>query len=149
VGIVGDVRNDRSRVDAEPIVYRPARQLPAAPGRTFLIHSRGESTAVIPIVERELAALDRTLPLQGALPLEEIAAEGLASRRVPVFLVLAFGGLALVLAAVGVYAMLATLVAAREREFGVRIALGSRRSQIVTLVMRHGIRWMALGFGLG
>jgi ABC-type antimicrobial peptide transport system permease subunit len=83
------------------------------------------------------------------LPLEEIAAEGLASRRVPVFLVLAFGGLALVLAAVGVYAMLATLVAAREREFGVRIALGSRRSQIVTLVMRHGIRWMALGFGLG
>jgi predicted permease len=86
IGIVGDVRNDRSRVDAEPIVYRPARQVPAGPGRTFLIHTRSESTAVIPIVERELAALDRTLPLQRALPLEEIAAEGLASRRVPVFL---------------------------------------------------------------
>ena len=149
IGIVGDVRNDRSRVDAEPIVYRPTRQTPAASRRTFLIHTRGESTAVIPIVERELAALDRTLPLQRAVSLGEIAAEGLASRRVPVFLMVAFGGLALVLAAVGVYAMLATLVAARGREFGVRIALGSRRSQIVTLVMRHGIRWMALGFGVG
>jgi predicted permease len=149
IGVVGDVRNDRSRVDAEPIVYRPAGQVPAGPGRTFLIHTRRESTAMIPIVERELAALDRTLPLQRALPLGEIVAEGLASRRVPVFLMVAFGALALVLAAVGVYAMLATLVAAREREFGVRIALGSRRTQIVTLVMRHGIRWMALGFGLG
>jgi ABC-type antimicrobial peptide transport system permease subunit len=45
--------------------------------------------------------------------------------------------------------MLATLVAARAREFGVRIALGSRRAQIVTLVMRYGVRWMALGFGFG
>ena len=149
IGIVGDVRNDRARVDAEPIVYRPVRQAPAGPGSTFLIHTRGQSTAAIPIVERELAALDRTLPLQRAMPLAQIAAEGLASRRLPVFLIVAFGGLALVLAAVGVYAMLATLVAARQREFGVRMALGSRRIQIVTLVMRHGARWMAVGFGVG
>src|SRR5207244_1352954 len=78
--------------------------------------------------------------------------EGLASRRLPLLLIAAFSALALLLSSVGVYAMFASLAAAREREFGVRIALGSRPGAIVGLMLRQGAGWMAaglLGGGIG
>src|SRR3712207_2745630 len=83
------------------------------------------------------------------MPLRAIVDERLSGRRLPVLLMTAFGALALVLASVGVYAMFASMAAAREREFGVRVALGSGRRAIAQLVLRQGAVWMAAGLAGG
>jgi putative ABC transport system permease protein len=72
-----------------------------------------------------------------------------AMRRLPVVLMMSFGALALLLASVGIYAMFASMAAAREREFGVRVALGSSRGAIAGLVLRQGGIWMTVGLAAG
>ncbi|HEV2132544.1 MAG TPA: FtsX-like permease family protein, partial [Longimicrobiaceae bacterium] len=144
IGIVGDVRNDPTRADAEPITYVSRRQNPWDP-QTFLLRTAGDPLVLVRPVERELAALDPGLPLKEATTLRAVLGEGLSGRRLPVILITAFGALALLLASVGVYAMFATMAAAREREFGVRMALGSSRGAIAALVLRQGAVWMAVG----
>lgn len=148
VGIVGDVRNDRARPDAEPMAYRSARQIPA-PTVTFLVRGQGDPLAFVAPIERALASLDRGLPLQQVMPLSTVIGAGLAGRQLPVMLMTAFGVLALLLASVGVYSLFASMTAAREREFGVRLALGSRPSEIAALVLRQGARWIAGGLIVG
>ena len=148
IGIVGDVRNDRARPDAEPMAYRSSRQIPTAL-LTVLLRAQSDPLVLVRPIERELAAIDPGLPLQRAMTLDAVLGEGLASRRLPVLLMTAFGALALLLASVGVYAMFTSMAAAREREFGVRMALGSRPRAIAGLVLRQGVGWMAAGLALG
>jgi putative ABC transport system permease protein len=148
IGVVGDVRNDRARRDAEPMAYRSTRQI-AAPIVTFLMRAQNDPLALTRSVERELAALDRSLPLQRVASLQAVLEDGLADRRLPVVLMTAFGGLALLLSSMGVYSLFASMTAAREREFGVRLALGSRPRAIAGLVLRQGAGWMAAGLLLG
>src|SRR6185295_6703715 len=144
VGIVGDVRNDLTRSGAEPMAYRTNRQ-ESTQRVAILLRTRGDPLALVKPVQRELTALDRSLPLQDAMTLGAAVGEGLASRHLPVMLMTAFGALALLLASVGVYGMFASMAAAREREFGVRMALGSRPSAIAGLMLRQGAAWMAAG----
>lgn len=148
VGIAGDVRNDRSKSDAEPVLYRPARQEPW-PFPSFLLRTSGDPLALLRPVERELAAIDRGLAVQRPTTLDALLGEGLATRRVPVMLMIVFGVLALLVASVGIYAMFASMTSAREREFGVRMALGSRPRAIAGLVLRQGSGWMAAGLAGG
>jgi predicted permease len=148
IGVVADVRNDRARPDAEPMVYRPSRQTPL-PGAAFLVRTQGDPLALVRSADRELAALDAGLALQLATTLRAAVGAGLAPRRLPVLLMTAFATLALLVASVGVYAMFASMAAAREREFGVRMALGSERRAIAALVMRQGAGWMAAGLAGG
>jgi putative ABC transport system permease protein len=144
VGVVGDVRNDLAQPDAEPIVYRASRR--NTPGfATVLIRTDSDPLVLVKPVERELAALDSGLALQRAMTLEAVIAERLTGRRHPVMLMTAFGALALLLASVGVYAMFASAAAAREQEFGVRMALGSHPVAIAALLLRQGAAWMAMG----
>ena len=144
VGIVGDVRNDLARSDAEPMAYRSDRQ-ESTQRVSILLRSHGDPFGLVTPMQRELAALDRALPLQDPMTLDAAVGEGLAARRLPVMLMSAFGVLALLLASVGVYGMFASMAAAREREFGVRMALGSRPSAIAALMLRQGAAWMAAG----
>jgi putative ABC transport system permease protein len=148
VGIVGDVRNDRARPDAEPMLYRSSRQSPW-PFAAFVLRTRGDPLALLKPVERELAAVDRGLALQRAMSLRAAVGEGLAGRQLPVLLMTSFGALALLLASVGVYAMFASIGAARAWEFGLRMALGSRPRAIAGLLLRQGAGWMALGLAGG
>ena len=148
IGIVGDVRNDLVRPDAEPMAYRSHRQ--ESTGRVaVLLRTRGDPLALVRAVQREVAAIDPLLPVQQAITLRDMAGAGLDSRRLPAMLMIGFGVLALVLASVGVYAMFGSLAVAREREFGVRLALGARRSAIAILVLRQGAGWMAAGLAGG
>jgi putative ABC transport system permease protein len=148
IGVVSDVRNDPAQPEPAPMAYSSSSQETFG-GRVFLIRSTGDPRALVPLVQRELSALDPALPLYSAEPLDAVLAEGLAGRRLPVVLMTAFGALALVLASVGVYALFASMAAAREREFGVRVALGSSRRAIATLVLRQGAVWMAAGLAGG
>jgi predicted permease len=148
VGIVADVRNDRARADAEPMAYGSTRQN-AAPLVTLLVRAQTDALSLVKPIERELAALDRGLPLQQPRTLPAVLGAGLDGRRLPVLLMTAFGALALLLASVGVYSLFASMTAAREREFGVRMALGSRPAAIASLVLRQGLRWIAAGLAVG
>jgi predicted permease len=148
IGIVGDVRNDLARADAEPIAYASTRQLPV-PIVTFLVRTTGDPLSLVRPIERELAVLDRGLPVQQVRTLPTVLGAGVAGRRLPVLLMTGFGALALLLASVGVYSLFASMTAAREREFGVRLALGSRPSAIAALVLRQGAVWIAAGLAVG
>jgi predicted permease len=148
IGIVGNVRNDPARPEPEPMAYASARQDPWG-SRNLLLRTQGDPMAFVRPFQRELAALDPGLPLRNATPLRTFLADNLAGRRLPVVLMTAFGALALLLASVGVYAMFASMVAAREWELGLRVTLGSTRRAIAALVLRGGAIWMATGLAGG
>jgi len=148
VGIVGDVRNDQARPDAEPMAYMSTRQN-GAPILTILVRAQGDPLALASPMEGAVANLDRGLALQRVMTMPVVLGEGIAGRRLPVLLMTGFGVLALLLASVGVYAMFASLAAAREREFGIRLALGSSPGAIAALVLRQGASWMAAGLAVG
>ena len=148
IGVVGDVRGDPARVQPEPMTYASSRQ-DAWGTRTLLLRANGNPLALVKPVERELAELDPAFAIHDARLLGDVVSDRLSGRRLPVVLMIAFGGLALMLASVGVYAMFASMAAAREREFGVRVALGSSRAAIAALVLRQGGVWMLVGLLAG
>jgi putative ABC transport system permease protein len=145
VGVVGDVRVDPALPAPEPMAYAANRQDFAWAGRDFVVRTAGDPLALLRPFQREMAALDPGVPLRDSKTLRAIVDERLASRRLPMLLMTTFGGLALLLASVGVYAMFASMAAAREREFGVRMALGSPPRDIAALVLRQGGVWLAVG----
>lgn len=148
IGIVGDVRNDAAQLEPEPQAYGSFRQQPGL-ASMYVVRTASEPLSLVRPFERALAEIDPGIPLHQAMPLSEVLSEGLAGRRLPVVLMTAFGALSLLLASVGVYAMFASMAAAREREFGVRIALGSSPGRLAGLVVRQGALWMGLGLAGG
>lgn len=143
VGIVRDVRTSLVEADAEPMLYVALRQ--GWWGGTFIVRTAGDPVAHTNAVRGVLAAYDPSLPMSNVTTLDAVVSEGLAARRLPMRLMLSFAALALLLACIGIYAMFANMAASREREFGVRMALGSTPGAVATLVLRQGALWMALG----
>jgi ABC-type antimicrobial peptide transport system permease subunit len=129
------------------MMFFPIRQQPV--GDSFILRVAGNPMALVPAVRAALAEVDRTLPMYRITTVSEIVEKSFAARRLPVILMMGFGGLALLVASVGIYAMFAGMAAAREREFGVRIALGSSRRAVAGLVLRQGGGWMAAGLAAG
>ena len=148
IGVVADVANEPARLEPEMATYESLRRAPWN-GPIFMIRTSGDPAALAGSVRRALAELDPKVPLKEATPMPRLIAERLAPRRLPVLLMGAFGALALLLASVGVYAMFASMAAAREHEFGVRVALGASRARIAALVLRQGGVWMAAGLAAG
>lgn len=144
VGVVGDVRNDPAQTEPAAAMYLSNSQV-AWNGPVFLLRTRGDPLTLVRPAREALSSLDPSLPLHDPATLRSRLADGLADRRLPVVLMGAFGMLALLLASVGVYAMFAAMAAAREREFGVRVALGSTPREIGVLVLRQGGVWMIAG----
>ena len=130
------------------MVYMSTRQN-GAPLLTILVRAQGDPLALARPMEGAVARLDPGIALQRVMTMPVVLGEGIAGRRLPVLLMSGFGVLALLLASVGVYAMFASLAAAREREFGIRLALGSRPAAIAALVLRQGAGWMAGGLAVG
>jgi putative ABC transport system permease protein len=149
VGIVADVRLHPTEPELDLMAYASTRQDAMRGNRTFVVRTSGDPLALVAPIQRELSALDPEVPLRDPITLRDLLDGSLAGRRLPVMLMAAFGVLALILASVGVYAMFATMAAAREREFGVRIALGSTRAEIAHLVFRQGALWMLVGLAGG
>lgn len=147
IGVVGSVKNDPTHLRAEPMMFPSLRQQPF--GENFFVRTSGDPAAIVRSVRSTLAGLNPQLPIHKIKTMREFIDEGFTARRLPVVLMTSFGGLALLLASVGVYAMFASMAAAREREFGVRIALGSTKGAIARLVLRQGGVWMMVGLGIG
>ncbi len=100
-------------------------------------------------VRREIAALDPELPFYGVKTLEQLMSESLTGRRTPTVLAVAFGVVALFLATIGIYGVLAYQVTQRRREMGIRLALGSDSGGIFRLILREGALLLAIGFAAG
>ena len=147
VGVVGDTRNDAASLRAEPIMYLSTRQ--EIYGNAFVVRTSGDPASLTVSIRRALESLDPGLPLFDVATMRDMVDQRFAARRLPVVLMSGFGVLALLLASVGVYAMFATMAAAREREFGVRVALGSTRAAIAALVLWQGGVWMGAGLAAG
>ncbi len=148
VGIVGDVKPTPTALAAEPTIYLPMAQSPLFRTR-LAVRTNGEPQALLPIVRRVVTSIDPALPVFDVKPLTRIAADAVATQRFALLLFGLFAALTLVLSLVGIYGVLAYSVAHRLPEFGVRLALGARPAQLVSMVLRQGA-WMAgLGIALG
>jgi len=148
IGVVANVMNDDLDDVAEPCVYLPFAQVPVG-GLNLLIRSPGVAEQITPAVRRELAALDPSLPLGEVRLMSEMVRERRSPKEMLMWTLSLFGLIALALAAVGTYAVMAYSVAERTHEFGVRIALGAQAADILRLVLRRGLMLSLVGVGLG
>jgi putative ABC transport system permease protein len=148
IGVVGDVRNEDLGRPTYPQLYLPLAQSPM-PSLVVLARTSGEPLALTPAVKQVLAELDPGLPLSDVATLDQRVGETLARPRVNAGLLCAFAGVAMLLAAVGIYGVVAFGVVQRTRELGIRMALGAGTSNLLRLVVRQGMRPVIAGVGLG
>ena len=147
--IIGVAKTGKYRsLDEEPrpFLYRPFSYMAMA---ALVVRTAGDPETMLATVRREAQALDPNLALVQLDTLEEHMAFPLFAARASGTLLGALGFLALVLALVGLYGMLAFLVSQRTREIGIRMALGAQRSEVLKLVMRHGLSLTLIGVGIG
>jgi putative ABC transport system permease protein len=153
--IVGVVGNEKlSGLDGEvgPAIYVPITQngFPNAIRSIFLVvRAQGEATSVAASIQRELRALDQEQALFQVRPLEEVISGSLAQRRFNSTLMIIFAGLAGLLAAVGIYGVIAYSVTQRTHEIGVRLALGAQTSDVLRMILGHGIKLTLVGIAAG
>jgi putative ABC transport system permease protein len=147
VGVVGDVRQQLDR-PAVPEVYVPVQQAPQRQ-TTWVVQTELPEAQAERAIKTVARAVDATLPLSNFRTLAEVRAVGLAPRRVIVALVGVFGLLALVVTAAGIAGVIAFSVNQRTHEFGIRMALGAQRGGVLGLVIRDGLRLVAIGLAIG
>jgi putative ABC transport system permease protein len=142
------VRHERLSEQAYPQIYLPFAQSPSR-SMVLAVRSQGDAAALVPAIRASLAELDPGLPLAEIATLEERKAVSLARPRVNAALLGAFAVAALVLAAVGIYGVVAYGVVQRTRELGIRMALGAGGSTLLTMVIRQGMAPVLVGMLIG
>jgi putative ABC transport system permease protein len=148
VGVVADARNDTLEEEPAPEIYVPYLQQP--PFRmTFAVRTEAEPQSLTAAVRKAVAGIDKNQPLSEAATMDEIIGRSVAPRRFRMLLLGLFALLALVLAAVGTYGVIAYTCNQRTHEFGVRLALGAEQGDILKLVVRQGIMLALIGVGVG
>ncbi len=148
VGIVDDVRDAGLARGRIPEFYGSLEQAPSEYFSVVVLAS-GDPARLATAVRRELKALDAELPLTQPEGLSEVVARSVASRRFALLLLLGFAGIAVVLAGVGIYGVIAYAVGQRTREIGIRLALGADVAGVRRLIVRDGLRLAAAGLALG
>ena len=148
VGVVGDVRTVSLENAPDEAIYYPAAQV-AFPGMTVLARTSRDPLSLAAEIRGAVRALDPQLPLGRVRTMEQVLAESLGARHFYATVLGLFAGLALLLAGLGIYGVLAYDVAHRGREIAVRVALGARRVDVVTLVTRHAAAVACAGLAAG
>jgi predicted permease len=149
VGVVGNVRTT-GLTEKEPVgmYYFPLAQN-VERGMTLVTRTAGDPAAIVSAVRQQVAAIDPELPFFSVKAMQQRVDESLVSRRTPMMLATLFGGVALFLAAVGIYGVLAFQVAQRRKEIGIRMALGSDGRRIFGLIVIEGVWLLAVGIAAG
>ena len=148
VGISPSVRQRSQGSDVDPVVYLPLRDAPPA-NTALIVSNASDPSALAGLVREELRALNPDLPLYGFRTMEQVISESRLNGRVSQALVTIIACIALALSALGLYAVTAHAIVQRTHEIGVRIALGARPRQIMTLVVRRVMRQLGAGLLVG
>ena len=148
VGVVRDVKFDGLAAAAEPAYYLPASQAPLE-DMTVLVRTSSDPRAVIGSLRQAVWAIDPNQPLSNVKTLEQIVSESIAQPRLNMVLMMLFGGLALLLSAVGIYGLLSYAVTQRTQELGIRMALGANVTDVLKLVLKQGMLLALIGEAIG
>jgi putative ABC transport system permease protein len=148
VGVVGNVKWTSLDAVPPPEVYVPYAQQPVD-GLTIVVRTAGDPIGFLPVARADLAALDREVPVAAVRTMDEVVGRSIAERRFTMLLLASFAIVAVLLASIGVYGVLAYLVSQRTQEIGVRLAIGAAPDDVVRLFVREGATLAMIGLAAG
>ena len=148
VGVVGDIRHQSLDSAGREMAYWPHPELPI-PSMTLLIRTAQSPLQMMPSLQREVWSLDRNLPVSEPRTMEQLMAGTVVRSRFATLLFGLFASLALILAALGIYAVVSYKVALETRDIGVRMAIGANRGQVLRGILKDGGRLAAIGVAAG
>lgn len=148
VGVVGDVQDVHVGVAPQPLMFVPYSQLPW-PKMTLVVKTGGEVDGMAAIVRDRIRAMDENLPIPRIQSLNDLLANSVAVPRFRTWLLALFASVSLLLAAFGIYGLVAANVSQRRREVGLRIAVGAAPASIARMLLLSAARLAAIGTGLG
>ena len=148
VGVVGDVRDQALGSDPGPMMYVPYAQAPF-PGSDVIVRSSMDAGSVAAAIRRVTATLDKDLPVSAVGTMSQVVDASVAQPRFRTILLALFAGMAVVLAATGIFGVFSYSVSCRTREIGVRVALGASRAMIVRMVLREILILTSIGLAAG
>jgi putative ABC transport system permease protein len=149
IGVVGDMRERGLENDPTLAVYFPAGGAMDATTLQLVLHTGVPPRDIVPALRTVVAAVDPNLPVSNIRTLDEIVTASLGTRRMTMWLLTSFSGLALILALAGVYGVLAYTIARRTSEIGLRLALGAEHRNVLRSVVAHGMRPVVVGAAIG
>ncbi len=148
VGVSGDVKNGGLDGETRPVIYLSFYQGTWNP-MSLAVRATGDPAAAVASVRAAAKEIDPDVPISNVLSMEELMSTSVGPRRFNTLLLAIFAGVALILATVGIYGVMACLVGQRHHEIGVRMALGAQAADIMKLVLRHGMALTLIGMCVG
>ena len=157
VGVAGTVRETGLDAVDEAVMYIPQSQVPEGLTKlangliplSWAIRSTGDPMALRPSIEREIRAVDAQMSTARVRPMEQLIAQSLSRRNFNMMLLAIFAGVALLLAAIGIYGLISYSVEQRKQEIGIRVALGAARGDVLRLIVWQGMKLAGIGIVLG
>jgi putative ABC transport system permease protein len=148
VGVVAHTAHEGLDAERRVQLYRPHQQLPISQ-MTFALRSQGDPTQLVTTVRQTVLNIDPDQPIAQERTMNALMDEALGQRKLSMYLLGTFAGLAMLLSAIGIYGVMSFDVTRRSQEIGVRMALGAARSSVLSLVMKQGVGLAMVGVAIG